>query len=243
MAKGRRSGSRNFSRQAFTESRLKGIMYGIRDAVQKGAAVSLEELAPEFLRYVATSEPEFNDYTGNLVNAYAATLFVKRKYVKTFFHETGKRGIIKRGPKGGRYAFLQKPLRHYEGRRRKMLVEREGGMAGFRSVYKYREYFNYKDRQIRYLKKWEKLGGYRRRSAMKGVNYSARGFGSAYAQNFLRIENQAPYAEMVQQGRGGAHKHYRVLRGANVARMTSRATELTKMVTLQELKKAGFKVR
>lgn len=239
MARGRRIGSKNYSAQPFTKSRLRGILFNMSTAVHKGAAKSLEEIAPSFLAYVASTEPEFNDYTGNLANAYAATLFVRRKYVKTFYHDTGRHGVVHEGPRGGRWVALLPPARH-KIKRKKLLP-----IAERSSVRHRHEWDKFAAVPVkRYLKRWERENGYSgKRTASRGGSYSASRFGSPYAQNFLRIENHAPYAEMVQQGRGSVHKHYRVLRGAALYKMTQSATALVKSVTLKELKAAGFKVK
>jgi hypothetical protein len=240
MARGRQIGTKNFSAQGFDKKRLRGILFNMSKAVSKGAAKSLEEIAPSFLAYVATTEPGFNDYTGNLADSYAATLFIRRKYVKTFYHSTNRHGEIHHGPRGGRWVALLPPARHNI--RRKTLLDEET-----RRIYRHRHEWAVYDasKAKRYLKKWEKEGGYKgKRTAVKGnASYSASRFGSPYAQNFLRIENHAPYAEMVQQGKGGTHKHYRVLRGSAVYNITKKATALVKAVTLRELKEAGFKVK
>lgn len=207
-------------------------------AFEKGAARSLEDLAPRFLAYVARTEPTFNDFTGNLANSYTAQVFIRRKYKKTFYHDTGRHGTVHIGPRGGRWVALMPPARHKV--RRKLLLP-ESERSAQRHTHEWQGIGNPPEK--RYLKSWENPNGYRRNTGLRGASYSAGAFGSAYAQNFMRIENQAPYAEMVQQGRGGVHKHYRVLRGAAVNQLTSQATELVKMVTLQELRKAGFKVR
>lgn len=237
MAKGRRIGSKNFSAQPFTRSRLRDILFNMSMAVNKGTAKSLEEIAPSFLAYIAKTEPEFNDFTGNLANAYAATLFIRRKYVKTFYHDTGRHASgVHYGPRGGVWVPLLPPARHKV--RRKRLIDKENRT----SRHKY-EWGVEGVPAKRYLKPWEKMNGYRGRTAFRGGSYSASTFGSPYAQNFLRIENQAPYAEMVQQGRGGTHRHYRVLRGSAAYRMTQSATALVKSITLKELKAAGFKIK
>lgn len=237
MARGRHIGTKNFSVRVFSNPQLKSILYNIGETINKGASKSLEDLAPRFLAYVAQTEPQFNDYTGNLLNAYTARLYVRRKYVKTFFHDTGRHGAVHRGPKGGRWVSLMPPARH-KVRRKQLLPESERSAARHRH-----EWGVGGEPNKRYLKPWENPNGYRKNTGLRGSSFSAASFGSAKAQNFLRISNQSPYAEMVQQGRGGTHKHYRVLRGAAVSKMSSQATELVKMVTLQELKKAGFKVK
>lgn len=238
MARGRRIGSKNYSAQPFTRSRLRGILFNMTGAVNKGAAKSLEEIAPSFLAYVASTEPEFNDYTGNLANAYAATLFVRRRYVKTFYHDTGRHGVVRTGPRGGRWVALLPPARH-KVRRKKLLPEAERAAARHRH-----EWGVEGIPAKRYLKRWEREAGYSgKKTAFRGAGYSAAAFGSPYAQNFLRIENHAPYAEMVQQGRGSVHKHYRVLRGSALYKMTQKTAALVKTVTLKELKAAGFKVK
>lgn len=238
MAKGRRIGTKNFSVRSFTNSQLKSLLYNMNGAFNKGAARSLEEMTPQFLAYLAQTEPGFNDFTGNLANSYTAQLYVRRKYVKSFFHDTGRHGTVHHGPRGGRWVSLMPPARH-KVRRKQLLPESERSAA--RHTHEWQNVGNTPEK--RYLKKWENPNGYRKNTGLRGSSFSAASFGSAKAQNFVRFSNQAPYAEMVQQGKGGVHRHYRVLRGAAVSKMTSKATEIVKYVTLQELKKAGFKVK
>ena len=248
MAKGRRLGSKNFSPQQFTQSRLKGIWSNMNKAIERGVRKTMVTLAPNFLEYVAKTEPEFNDYTGNLLNAYSATLYVRKRYVKTFFHDTGRHGKIHIGKKpGSRWAELLPPARH--GMRGYEIMESWSKTDAFGRPIRttYRQISSRrKPSKKRYLKRWEREDGYQRRLARRGNVSSAINSafgGNPSAQNVLMIQNTAPYAVMVQQGKGGVHRHYRVLRSAALKKMTNDSVALVKAVTSQELRAAGFKIR
>ncbi len=208
-------------------------------AVEAASAKTIEEIAPKYLNSVISQEAQFNNYTGNLESAYVAEVYRQRKLSKRIHADEIrkiKRGVVKVGKRGGRYVKIVNPPRHEIRSRRANPDYDKNAVSG---THKYETYKEYDTKRIRYLKKWEKTGGYKSNRTHKRANYM-RG----RAQNFITIRNTAPYAASVQMGKG-RHKHYNVLRGGLpiATAMRKEAGELLRTTVLQELKKAGFKVR
>lgn len=238
---GRRQGAKN---KTVIEKFFKKLNTTINVGNRKG----LEQLAQPLVDEIATTIPGFNDYTEGLANSYAATVFSKRQAVRTVYHETGHRGVPHTGKKGGRWVALT--------------TERHG-LPGYEIInkgtlneYKVRSRNARKSSRRRYLRKWEKMGGYRsvttygaRKNGKKFGAYSAlQGGGDSRAQNWLIIENKAPYADWVNRGIWNRLTHtrnrrYRVMPDAITRKIGPRATELIRVVTLKELKAAGFTVK
>ena len=240
---GRPAGAKN-------KTEIEKLFKKIQFAVNVGNRKGLEELAQPLVDEIATTMPGFNDYTEALANSYAATVFSNRKPVKTVFHDTGHRGIVRRSrgknAKGGRWVYL---------------TNRRHGLGG-RITYnkgtknEYSQYGrNVRDpRKKRYLKSWEKLGGEYRKNTWGGrrngrqIGYTPMTSGAPQAQNWLVIENRAPYADWVNRGvrnplSGKRNSPRRVMQNAVVRKIGPRATELVRTVVLKELKAAGFKVK
>lgn len=240
-----RKGVRNFQGRDFGLFQLRSILANIYDQAEKAGSRAAEEtvetIGRRFLDYIATTEPGFNDYTGNLANSYAAKIFVKGKYLKTLFHDAGYIGKIytTHGRRGGRYALLRTPPRHKISSRKKMAVYVDPAGRHTREV----EQFEASERPKRYLKHWEKRR-YRNwnRNYDKGLVFRDKK-GRFITQAWIEIENQAPYAAMVQQNKNLPHSRYNVLRGARVEKLRNEATMLVKRVTIANLRKAGFNVK
>lgn len=209
-------------------------------AVKKGVEVSLIDIARTLLDSVVKTEPQFNDYTGNLVNSYVAHVFRQRRYALTLRHDTEPRGTVIYGPRGGRRAKMIRPrhsVRRWQSKDVTGNIRGEWGGKNKTQSWESKALGHY-----RYLRKWEKDIGYGYRTYGGKGSYSAFG-GAKYAQNWITIENQAPYAADVQMGRGRTSRHFNVLRGAFVRKRTSKMTTLVQNVLNQELKKAGFKIK
>lgn len=213
----------------------KKVMSDLSNAVGKGSKISMEEFAPILLKYIADTEPGFNSYTGNLENSYVANVFNGRQLVKTIYHDTGIHGVIHTNSSGARWVKLTK-RRHGRRTKETFIISPGEKFSQISNTAKLRGY--------RYLKKWENERGYRRRNYHRGTRYSAANYGSPYAQSFIIIENQAPYAQWVQQNSKGIHRHYNVLRQAAVIKtIMPKGSALVKAFTRQELKKARFDIR
>ena len=234
---GRKPGSKN-------KTEIEKFFKKLNEAVNVGNRKGLEQLAQPLVDEIATTMPGFNDYSEGLINSYAATVFSQKKPVKTVFHETGQRGVVHIGKNGGRWVAL---TRERHGQKGFEIINQ-----GTSSEYKIKSRNARKSSRRRYLKKWEKMGGYRQntwggRRNGKQIGYTPMVAGSGRAQNWLVIENRAPYAEWVNRGiRNPWSKRKntprRVMQDSVTRKIGPHATELVRTVTINELKAAGFKV-
>jgi hypothetical protein len=217
---------------------LKKITAGIRAGVEKGAAVSLTQIAPKLLENIVEQEARFNNYTGNLEESYVAVVFTKGK--KTIFDHNAKdddKNTVVPTKGGGRKVKVAL-IRH--GERAAGWFEVGSTNRGKRGEHRYerkKEKINAAT-AFRYLKKWEKEDGYKKMATlgMRRERVNARGLTS-----YLQIRNVAPYAAAVQYGKRGVH--YNVLRGAMIKNMRNEMFQLIKIVTLKELKGQGLNVK
>lgn len=223
------------------------IYKGIKKNIEIGTGKGLEKLAQPLVDEIAENEARYNDYTGNLVNSYSATVFVQRNPKKTVYHESGSRAVVHHTPNGAKWVYLTKE-RHGLPSVEEIQKTIQYSWGTREITYKNRNRHGRKSRKKRYLKRWEKLTGYRR-SVFKRSSYSALGGGSAQAKNFIIVENQAPYADWVQRGVYNPLSHrrnhrYNVLGNSIVMRnKKGRMTDMIRYATIEQLKKAGFKVK
>jgi len=96
----------------FTRRQVKNIMAGVSDSVKRGIHQSLEALAPEFLNATVAQNAGFNNYTGNLEEAYVAIVISNGVKKRIFYHDATAKNDIEYGPKGGRRVRLARPTRH-----------------------------------------------------------------------------------------------------------------------------------
>lgn len=264
----RPKGSKNID-HAFEE-----IYKKLQTAINVGTRKGLEKFAQPLVDEYAKYEPKFNDYSKGLVNSYAATVFASRRPVKTVYHKENI-PAIQYGKNGARWVPLTTE-RHGQTRTIEETITRTYTLpwGGTREAkVKVRKRVDKKSARRRYLKSWEKLGGYRGKrfrdsegvstverngpgrsvtgfSGRRALRYNAgyfTGNGRSAAQNWIVLENKAPYADWVQRGIYNPFSHrknrkYRVMMGAITEKVNSKGTELVRMVTKKELKQAGFKV-
>ena len=226
---------------------LGGTGEKLRKACKKSVANRklLELIAKQLADNAAEKEPEFNDYTGNLVSSYSADIYsngyyqgLSRQYSKL------KRGTIDTAPNGRKIAFLSRPPRH-GARVKRRLSAKDAALTRHRYEISYNKK---KLAEFRYLKPWERqsTGGYRdpsdiahrkeARDMLKKARENETGKRFT-ARSYILLTNKAPYADFVQRG-SNKRKHYNVLRGAYGARSLSHYNSLLKMITLQEIEDA-----
>lgn len=228
---------------------LERIMSGISDSVKRGTGRALEELAPQFLRETVTKEAAFNNYTGNLEEAYVAMVFANGALRNVFYHKTSKKHKVRTGPKGGRRVLLVSPPRHPIYAMRK---NPDYGGIGEHKRERYEK--NVKTHNIyRYIKKIEHESGYW--NIAKQIAKARRDYGmsttsdrgvtsgpanrSGSSRSLIRIINVAPYAGYVQYRKKG--KRYNVIRGAEVESWRRKGARLVKDAILKDLKANGFR--
>lgn len=175
---GRPKGVKNFSGRPLNAKDIKRIFGVINKATERaiyeGGYRGMFALGKELLS-VVTNDRKFNSYTGNLMDAYQATIVTGGKPIKKIFYEAKKNKVL-RTKNGKRYAMLQEPAKHTEFG--KIRENRKGEKWG-KKIW----------RKRRYLKSYELNNGYRK----YGLN-SGGGIVSG-----IVIENTAPYAEMVNR--------------------------------------------
>ena len=241
-------------RASFGERQLNLTLWNIRekfgDAMIKGTKRALEDFAPQLLEETVEQEAAFNNYLGNLEGSYVAVVISNGVRRKIFYHEPETCGRIVTGKKGGRKVFLSKK-RH--GLKRWVMNPKwqpRFKRAGYyktptgRIVYRemerhgYHKYIRSKNedepRPYRYIKKGEKISGYRH---MIWKNRASK-YQIGRKKSFIRIMNIAPYAPYVQYAKGRT-VHYNVLRGP----LMNRFGQMYKDVLLSELKERGFRAK
>ena len=226
----------------FLDYQLKRIMRWVPVAVKEGTNRTLEELAPSFLENTIKREAKFNNYLGNLEEAYVAIVVSNGVRRKVFYHNAERRGFVEVGPHGGRRIKMTKK-RHEIYRKR-----RNPEYMKYRGEHKYERHPVGKSGSLnhyRYLSKNENVHGYQHKaeSLMRGSGYvggswSRNGKAGVY-RSFIQIRNLAPYAEFLQYG-SNRTKHYNVLRGAELDRMRGKTSQMLKTAILADLKRHGF---
>lgn len=214
---GRPKGVKNFSGRPLNAKDLKRI-FGVIDeatkrAIYEGGYRGMFALGKELLSNV-TFQRKFNSYTGNLMDAYQATIVTQGKPIKKIFLDDVKKNEVLRTKNGKRYAMLQEPAKHT--RFGKIRENRKGEKLG-KKIW----------RKRRYLRSYELNNGYRK----YGLNS-----GSEIVSGIV-IENTAPYAEMV-------NRRYRVLQQSSARKgMTRWRKQYSKLVLVaarKEFKAAGL---
>ena len=221
------------------------IKQAAKNGAWKGYQEGVEQIATDMLKREvlrARQNPSgrtWNDYTGNLERSYSATIVSQGKTIRRIYYESKlKANNIYPGPKGGKYAFIQKPLHHKPPAAFKFKSRKTGKKykPGPKYLLKNGEY-------IRYLNKMEKrmLAGsdYRNRASQAKIGSwrgGAAGWGT-FEENDIIIENTAPYADYVRR------RGFRVLQSATVRQYKDKMKKFVRIATVQELKKAGFDIR
>lgn len=231
---GHPKGMKNFSGRAYNEKDIERLFLGLGAIHARSVAaahyVSVSVIAGDFLKKVVKSRGKFNNYTGNLMNAYSATAIYGRKLIDTMYYDYQKNKVL-RSKTGKRYAELQQPPNHPLSRKKRNK----------------RNFVGRKIRKIRYLRNFELNDGYRKWSMSGGskgskvsVGYSQQGAGGGKLQSAIVIENTAPYADMV-------NRRYRVLQNSSAKigmnRWGSQYSKLMRIAPIDALRKAGFKVK
>ena len=214
---GRPKGVKNFSGRPLNAKDLKRI-FGVIDeatkrAIYEGGYRGMFALGKELLSNV-TSQRKFNSYTGNLMDAYQATIVTQGKPIKKIFLDDVKKNKVLPTKNGKRYAMLQEPAKHT--RFGKIRENRKGEKWG-KKIW----------RKRRYLRSYELNNGYRK----YGLNSRSE------IVSGIVIENTAPYAEMV-------NRRYRVLQQSSARKgMTRWRKQYSKLVLVaarKEFKAAGL---
>lgn len=214
---GRPKGVKNFSGRPLNAKDIKYLFNGIdkatKRAIAEGGYRGMFALGKELLSTV-TRQRKFNSYTGNLMDAYQATIVTQGLPIKKIFYEANKNKVL-RTKNGKRYAMLQEPAKHT--RFGKIRENRKGEKWGKKI-----------NRKRRYLKSYELNNGYRK----YGMNTPMNGIVSGVV-----IENTAPYAEMV-------NRRYRVLQQSSaingMIRWKRQFSKLILVATRKEFKAAGL---
>lgn len=252
MPKGR---PRNIGRRMLNYQ-IRRIMSRVPMAVKSGTKRTLLELAPEFLKSTINEQAAFNNYLGNLEEAYVAIVVTNGQRQKVFYHSVKKRGEVterKSKIKGDdRMIKVIKLTR----KRHEILVKRRnlewGKGKDYKGEHKWeRRPANLEDPNdpksyYRYFNEKENERGYKKRAAslLRGNGYiggqsvSKTGKVGVY-RSFIQIRNVAPYAAYVQYAKD--RKTYNVLRGAHIDMLRGRTTQLLKNAVIADLKKYGFR--
>lgn len=215
---------RNWKGKEYFEKELKRELSKVQIAALGGAlsqhVAALEDISHELLTSSVQAR-KFNDYTGNLVNSYVATVVSNGKVVHQY-HVDSPRGDIHHTKRGKRYAYLMSDNHPTSPKDRTL-----------------------NGKNIRYLKKWEteKQDAYRNKSMMhsKGnyrIGYIQGGSGDGKVRSGIVIENTAPYASAV-------HRRYRVLANSTPrivhGKWGGKYEGLVRVATLRMLRKVGIK--
>ena len=213
---GRPKGVKNFSGRPLNAKDIKRIFGVINKATElaiyEGGYRGMFALGKELLS-VVTNHRKFNSYTGNLMDAYQATIVTGGKPIKKIFYEAKKNKVL-RTKNGKRYAMLQEPAKHTKFG--KIRENRKGEKWG-KKIW----------RKRRYLKSYELNNGYRK----YGLN-SGGGIVSG-----IVIENTAPYAEMVNR------RYRVLQQSSATNGMTRRKRQYSKLILIaarKEFKAAGL---
>lgn len=225
---GRPKGAKSFQGRAYNQKDIKRLFEGFSEVFSVSIAstqtVAMQAIAKEMLSTVVEHRGKFNNYTGNLMNAYMATTVYGQKTMSHIFYDHPKNKIL-RTKNGKRYAMLQEPPGHTLTRKKRMRVERIGNKI---------------NRRRRYLRPYELNEGYRQFGfSGTSVAYMQRGTGSGLARSGIIIENTAPYADMV-------NRRYRVLEQASVKngmnRWGKQFSKLVVVATNRMLKAYGLNI-
>ena len=178
-----------------------GLQAWVRSVINKTGSITAEAIAAETLARVYAAS-NYNNYTGNLSGAFYAAIVRGRKVVGKFEinEEDGgfKSGQYTINDNGRKIAYLQEPPRHTHSIKKigKANRYREGKSA----------------RRYRYIKKWERLEGYKGMTILQKRG-GAFGYmteqGRGTTQSGIIIGNTAPYSNKLG-------KKYTVLKGAKV---------------------------
>lgn len=225
---GHPKGVKNFSGRAYNAKDIKRLFGGVNEALNRAIANTayhgMQAIGREMLSRVVNNRGAFNNYTGNLLNAYQASIIFGRQIMTVVYNDAPKNKVMYT-KNGKRYALLQKPLRHNVTRKKR---EREGHIGKRIS-------------NRRYIRTYELNDGYRQFGIKGGAfGYSQKGAGGGRVQSGIVIENTAPYADMV-------NRRYRVLNQASVGlgmnRWGRQYSKLFAVASKKELVAAGFKIK
>lgn len=227
---GHPKGVKNFSGRAYNAKDIKRLFGGVNKALNRAIANTayhgMQAIGKEMLSRVVNNRGAFNNYTGNLLNAYQASIIYGRQ-IMTVVYNDAPRNKVMYTRNGKRYALLQKPPRHSVTRKKRVRLESIGKGKRIRNR--------------RYLRTYELNDGYRQFGTKGGAfGYSQKGAGGGRVQSGIVIENTAPYAEMV-------NRRYRVLNQASVGlgmnRWGRQYSRLFAVASKKELVAAGFKIK
>lgn len=215
---GRPKGTKNYAGRAANEKDIKRLLGHAEKAVHNATIISeahtLDAIAKTLLGRVATFR-EYNEYTGNLSNAFAATVIKGNSPTHTYWLESEK-GHIYHGKRGGKFAYLMKQRHYTKHKKTKSNVESP---------------------PLRYLKKWEKEEGYVEPMGRHPI-YGLHSQNVRQAKSGVVITNNAPYAPYVHQA------GYNVLRGSTmISKLQNHTAKLVRTATLASLRAAGFEVK
>lgn len=162
----------------------KGLRAWIQSVASKTGAITAEAIAAETLARVYAAS-NYNNYTGNLSGAYYAAIVRGRKVVGRLEvkEEDFKSGQHTENSSGKKIAYLQEPPRHAHSIRKVGKSKRHTkGKAA---------------RKYRYIKKWEKLSGYKGQSRLLSSG-GAFGYGTEQGRGTIQsgiiVGNTAPYS-------------------------------------------------
>jgi hypothetical protein len=179
----------------------KGLSAWVKSVMNKTGDITAEAIAAEALARVYAAS-NYNNYTGNLSGAFYAAIVRGRKVVGKFEinEEEGgfKSGQYTTNDNGRKIAYLQEPPRHTHS------IKKIGKANRYRKGKSARRY--------RYIKKWERLEGYKGMTILQKRG-GAFGYmteqGKGTTQSGIIIGNTAPYSNKLG-------KKYTVLKGAKV---------------------------